>query len=499
MTPIPAIRGVAIGAGTTRRTFIKRAGAAAAGLSRPGAAGRLRDHRARQRLAPAARRRADSGPGGLAAGAPEPAGDAADLRRQQGDRLGPAARERVRSSSTTGSSTSTTDVVNAFEKKYGVKVQISTFTTIDEAVAKIASGAGPVRRVRARARVPRAARGRQGAAAAEPQLHPQPEGRTSGRRCQPVVRRRQPLHRALHDLHHRDRLAGRQAARVQPGQAGQPVERAVAGGPEDRGQGRAARRPARGPGDGRCCTTASPTSTPTTRPPITAAQKALVAAGHRPPTSSSTPTSTSTSPTARCGCTRRGRATWPRRRPTPQGHPGLGVSPTGGRPTAADRSTTTRWRSCAAPRTRCSPTCSSTTCSTSTQVFKNFSLHLLPAADQRDDARGGGQAGADRRRTCSTTIIREAQFKNGLVQGPLSQAGRDAVGERLGGGQVGVSASAVDNRVVLARRSRCPGSAGCCCSSSCPPTRCWRSRWGGSTSCSSRSRPGTRPPGTPAT
>jgi spermidine/putrescine transport system substrate-binding protein len=32
------------------------------------------------------------------------------------------------------------DVVKAFEKKYGVKVQISTFTTIDEAVAKISSG-----------------------------------------------------------------------------------------------------------------------------------------------------------------------------------------------------------------------------------------------------------------------------------------------------------------------------------------------------------------------
>jgi spermidine/putrescine transport system substrate-binding protein len=33
-----------------------------------------------------------------------------------------------------------TDVVKAFEKKYGVKVQISTFNTIDEAVAKISSG-----------------------------------------------------------------------------------------------------------------------------------------------------------------------------------------------------------------------------------------------------------------------------------------------------------------------------------------------------------------------
>jgi spermidine/putrescine transport system substrate-binding protein len=33
------------------------------------------------------------------------------------------------------------DVVKAFEKKYGVQVQISTFNTIDEAIAKISSGA----------------------------------------------------------------------------------------------------------------------------------------------------------------------------------------------------------------------------------------------------------------------------------------------------------------------------------------------------------------------
>ncbi len=33
------------------------------------------------------------------------------------------------------------DVVNDFQRKYGVKVQISTFTTIDEAIAKLASGA----------------------------------------------------------------------------------------------------------------------------------------------------------------------------------------------------------------------------------------------------------------------------------------------------------------------------------------------------------------------
>ncbi len=43
-----------------------------------------------------------------------------------------------------------------------------------------------------------------------------------------------------------------------------------------------------------------------------------------------------------------------------------------------------------------------------------------------------------------TTLIEEDQFRQGYVQGPLSTRGRDTVGERLGGGEVDVSAGTVD-------------------------------------------------------
>ena len=59
-------------------------------------------------------------------------------------------------------------VVNSFQKKYGVKVQISTFTTHRRGGGQDLQRPGPVRRVRARARVPRAARRRQAAVAAQP-------------------------------------------------------------------------------------------------------------------------------------------------------------------------------------------------------------------------------------------------------------------------------------------------------------------------------------------
>ena len=54
--------------------------------------------------------------------------------------------------------------------------------------------------------------------------------------AEPVVRLRAPLHGALHGLHDRDRLAHRQAARIQPGLARQPVERAVEEGPKIAGR-----------------------------------------------------------------------------------------------------------------------------------------------------------------------------------------------------------------------------------------------------------------------
>ena len=143
-----------------------------------------------------------------------------------------------------------TDVVKAFEKKYGVKVQISTFTTIDEAVAKISSGT-----VQFDVFVPELVF---------------LERLVVGKVLQPLNLSYVPnlkanvwpsLHSPWYDVGARytvpytiyttgigwraDKLPG-----LRPGDDGEPLERAVGGGPEDLRQGRAARRPARGPRDG---------------------------------------------------------------------------------------------------------------------------------------------------------------------------------------------------------------------------------------------------------
>ena len=59
-----------------------------------------------------------------------------------------------------------------------------------------------------------------------------------------------------------------------------------------------------------------------------------------------------------CGFTRRGRATWPRRRCMRRRGRRRRCSVTGGRRTDEGRSTTTRWSYSREPRTRCSATCS---------------------------------------------------------------------------------------------------------------------------------------------
>jgi spermidine/putrescine transport system substrate-binding protein len=120
--------------GTDRRTFIRRASLAAAGLSIPGlleACGSTSVNNASA---------AGLGPGGLPLARPnvpvtlpiysDNKAIASGLKPEAGPLqfynwiayINP-------------------DVVKDFEKKYKVKVQISTFTTIDEAVAKLASGA----------------------------------------------------------------------------------------------------------------------------------------------------------------------------------------------------------------------------------------------------------------------------------------------------------------------------------------------------------------------
>ena len=101
-------------------------------------------------------------------------------------------------------------LLNDFGKKYGVKVQYTAFDNINSGVTAPClrgrrSGchehdAGPAR--------PRG--GRKADQAAQPRLHPQPaEERLAGAR-EPVLRRRLTLHRALHDLCDRDRMAERQ-------------------------------------------------------------------------------------------------------------------------------------------------------------------------------------------------------------------------------------------------------------------------------------------------
>ncbi len=122
--------------GSTRRTFIRRAGLAAASLAVPGVL------EACGTTAPvsATKAAAATGPGGLPLARldrpvtlPIYAGNkpiASGLTPEKGPLQFYNWDQYIN-----------TDVVKDFEKKYGVKVEISTFTTIDEAVAKISSGA----------------------------------------------------------------------------------------------------------------------------------------------------------------------------------------------------------------------------------------------------------------------------------------------------------------------------------------------------------------------
>lgn len=124
----------------SRRAFIKRAGVAAAGLSVGGllqACGSTSPTGASSSNATAA---AAQGPGGLA------------LARMDRPVTLPIYADNKAIASGLKPEAGplqfynwidyiNTDVVNAFEKKYKVKVQISTFDTIDEAIAKLESGA----------------------------------------------------------------------------------------------------------------------------------------------------------------------------------------------------------------------------------------------------------------------------------------------------------------------------------------------------------------------
>jgi spermidine/putrescine transport system substrate-binding protein len=119
-----------------RRTFIKRATAAAAGLSLPGTLAACGSTSPSTSGGGAS---AALGPGGLPLARPNRPVTLPIYAANKPIASG-LAHEKGPLQFYNWIQYINTDVVKDFEKKYGVKVQISTFTTIDEAVAKLASG-----------------------------------------------------------------------------------------------------------------------------------------------------------------------------------------------------------------------------------------------------------------------------------------------------------------------------------------------------------------------
>ena len=259
------------------------------------------------------RRRRRRRPRRPAAGAAQPAGHAADLPRQPRDRLRACAPEAGPLQFYNWIEYINQAVVNDFEKKYGVKVQISTFTTIDEAVAKLASGAvqfdvfvpetvfleqlvvGKILQPLNHSYIPNLARQRLAVAR------------------RPLVRRRQPLLGPLHGLHDRDRLAHGLPARLRPGASSRNPWSALVDGGAEASPARSALLDDEHDGldDGPAPQRRHSTPTPRARRSSSARTRRADRPRQVDQPASSTPTSTSTSPTARCGCTRPGRATWP--------------------------------------------------------------------------------------------------------------------------------------------------------------------------------------------
>jgi spermidine/putrescine transport system substrate-binding protein len=126
---------------STRRTFIRRAGVAAASLTIPGlleACGTTTPTGATSATGSTAA--APLGPGGLPLARPSRPVTLPIYADNKAIASG-LAKEKGPLQFYNWDAYINNDVVKAFEKKYGVKVQVSTFTTIDEAIAKISSGA----------------------------------------------------------------------------------------------------------------------------------------------------------------------------------------------------------------------------------------------------------------------------------------------------------------------------------------------------------------------
>ncbi len=135
MTPQSDDRGGADRMPSTRRTFMKRAGAAAAAVAAPGV---LAACGSTTPTGSTSKASAALGPGGLPLARPDRPvtlplyadnkAIASGMKQEAGPLQFYNWQEYINP-----------DVVKSFEKKYGVKVQISTFGTIDEAIAKLAS------------------------------------------------------------------------------------------------------------------------------------------------------------------------------------------------------------------------------------------------------------------------------------------------------------------------------------------------------------------------
>jgi spermidine/putrescine transport system substrate-binding protein len=135
MTASPDDRRPVPGGGTSRRTFIKRATGIAAGVALPGVLAACGTTTPTGGSATAAAH----GPGGLPLARPDQPLTLPIYADNKAIASG-LAPEKGPLQLYNWIQYINPDVVKSFEKKYGVQVQISTFTTIDEAVAKIASG-----------------------------------------------------------------------------------------------------------------------------------------------------------------------------------------------------------------------------------------------------------------------------------------------------------------------------------------------------------------------
>jgi len=127
------------GSGTTRRVFMRRAASAAAGLSVPGLLAACGTTSPTGPSGGSSTSTTPMGPGGLALARPDNPVTLPIYADNKAIASG-LSPEKGPLQFYNWDQYINNDVVKAFEKKYGVKVQISTFTTIDEAVAKISSG-----------------------------------------------------------------------------------------------------------------------------------------------------------------------------------------------------------------------------------------------------------------------------------------------------------------------------------------------------------------------